>query len=408
MWTRRRYQPFRWYAPGTRDFLARSLDKNGSDMQGTKTEWGPGKWRLRVYVGVDERGKPRQRSRQFKGSAREADKALRQFVTEVEEGRIREENPTIPLLFDRWLAHLSNMGKARPYTIKQYRYAIDSTINPAFGHHRVDKLTAHHLDQQYARWLQEGVSPSTVLKHHRILSAALRQAVKWEMVERAVSNLASPPSANEPDPRAMTNDEVRAVVRAAAADDPVLGTAVALAAITGARRGELCGLRWADYHEPTRTLTIARMVSVVDRKPIEQNTKTRLGRRLNVGEWGAEVLASRREFQEKLAVDAETHLVANPWILSRRADGGAPVFPSGISNAFRRVARKAGLPHHLHELRHWAATTAIVGGTDVRTVAGRLGHSNPALTLRTYAKFIEAADEKAAAMLSAALQPDGP
>ena len=36
----------------------------------------------------------------------------------------------------------------------------------------------------------------------------------------------------------------------------------------------------------------------------------------------------------------------------------------------------------LHDLRHWSATVSIGQGHDVRTVAGRLGHSNPAMTLR--------------------------
>ena len=57
----------------------------------------------------------------------------------------------------------------------------------------------------------------------------------------------------------------------------------------------------------------------------------------------------------------------------------------------------------LHDLRHWTATTAITSGHDVRTVAGRLGHANPAMTLRVYAYAVEGADQALAETLAAAL-----
>lgn len=61
----------------------------------------------------------------------------------------------------------------------------------------------------------------------------------------------------------------------------------------------------------------------------------------------------------------------------------------------------------LHDLRHWSATVAIGQGHDVRTVASRLGHANPAMTLRVYAHAFAAADQAVAAGLGELLkQPD--
>lgn len=372
-------------------------------MRGSKTEWGPGRWRLRVYVGTTDTGKPLQKSRQFRGSAREADTALRRFVTEVENGQVRNDNPTVADLLDAWLDHLQSVGKARPYTLKSYRYVIDASIKPAIGAHKVAKLTAHHLDIQYGRWLADGTSPSTVNKYHRILSAALRQAVKWEWVDRAVTALASPPAAADPELRVMDAGDVLALIRAAEADDPILATAIALAAVTGARRGELCGLRWADYDEATATITIARAVTVTGSQVHVGTTKTRRVRRLSIGPLGVEVLERRRQEQEKLASDAGTSLVADPWILSRRADGGAPCLPNGITHAFTRTARALGLPYHFHELRHWSVTTALVAGQNELTVSRRHGHANPQITMRQYGKFVRSADQLVAGAIDDAL-----
>jgi integrase len=53
----------------------------------------------------------------------------------------------------------------------------------------------------------------------------------------------------------------------------------------------------------------------------------------------------------------------------------------------------------LHDLRHWSATVSIGQGHDVRTVAGRLGHSRPATTLDRYSAWVPAADHEAAEIL---------
>src|SRR5262249_30485187 len=83
-------------------------------------------------------------------------------------------------------------------------------------------------------------------------------------------------------------------------------------------------------------------------------------------------------------------------------------FPDSITRAFRRTCRRAGLNGvRLHDLRHYVATQLLVGGVDVRTVAGRLGHRDAATTLNVYAHFLEEADRGAADLLASRLRPRG-
>lgn len=61
------------------------------------------------------------------------------------------------------------------------------------------------------------------------------------------------------------------------------------------------------------------------------------------------------------------------------------------------MCRRLGIPSSIHKLRHFTATELIAGGVDIRTVAGRLGHSGGgATTLRTYAAWVSEADQRAA------------
>lgn len=54
----------------------------------------------------------------------------------------------------------------------------------------------------------------------------------------------------------------------------------------------------------------------------------------------------------------------------------------------------------LHSLRHTNASIMIASGTDIRTVSGRLGHSQTSTTLNIYAHLLQDADERAADIVS--------
>jgi integrase len=86
-------------------------------------------------------------------------------------------------------------------------------------------------------------------------------------------------------------------------------------------------------------------------------------------------------------------------------DGGVtPWRPNYVALAFGRLTRRLGFPDlRLHDLRHFAATTMLLNGIDVRTAAGRLGHARPSTTLDIYAHYTQPADQHAATTLTDAL-----
>jgi integrase len=102
----------------------------------------------------------------------------------------------------------------------------------------------------------------------------------------------------------------------------------------------------------------------------------------------AGTVAVLREHRRRQAAE---QLVAGP--LWQRADlvfvteTGRPVHPDTVSNLMPRFG--ARLPHApLHDLRHVHATTLLFSGVPVHVVAARLGHADPAITLRVYAHVL--------------------
>ena len=116
------------------------------------------------------------------------------------------------------------------------------------------------------------------------------------------------------------------------------------------------------------------------------------------------LLAARYEHQATLAKQVGVDLSADPYLLSRSADGSFPCLPDGLSHGYERLAKRLGIKGHIHELRHFSAATTIAGGADVRTVAGRLGHTDASVTLRVCTRAaLEARDRELAGMLGRAV-----
>lgn len=89
------------------------------------------------------------------------------------------------------------------------------------------------------------------------------------------------------------------------------------------------------------------------------------------------------------------------FLFSDHERGTEPWRPDRVTLAFRRLCIGLELPGiRFHDLRHFAATSLLSAGIDVRTVSGRLGHANASTTLGTYAHFVGAADRQAVDVLS--------
>ena len=200
----------------------------------------------------------------------------------------------------------------------------------------------------------------------------------------------------------MTLDEVRAVIVAATSIDPAAALMLRVAAVTGARRAELAALRWTDLSGDVLTIDSAiGFVTSGDghREFTDAATKTSNVRTVTLDPdtvVAIEVLRRERE-------------PYGPWMFGL---GPELVSPDRIGWWWKRARKLAGIDERwrLHDLRHWSATVAIGQGHDVRTVAGRLGHANPAMTLRVYAQAFAAADQAVAVALGEALDrvPDEP
>ncbi len=370
-------------------------------MRGSIRQRGPTTWQVRVSLGKDAAtGRYKLVERTVEGNKRAAQRAAAELVALVERGGFQPARGSLSELLEQWMTHIEARGRA-PSTLVRYRSAIRANIAPALGHMPVSKLTAADLDTFYNVLLKRGLHPLTVRKCHAILSAALRQAVRWGYLDRSPIDRTSPPSSRSREIVPPTIDEVRRLLQLCETTHADLGSLIYVAVTTGCRRGELCALRWDDVDFEKATLVVARSISDVPGDVSVKDTKTHQARRLALDPSTIKVLLRQRTRAEERAAAAGCTLAGSAYVWSQALDASIPYRPDRVTGAFRGLRQRAGLPHlTLQGMRHFAATALAGRGVAVRTIAGRLGHANPNLTLRTYAHFLDVADRDAADVMA--------
>jgi len=241
----------------------------------------------------------------------------------------------------------------------------EKVVRPEFGEIQLKALTAYDLDSLYGR-LRRGarpLSPASVRRVHALLSAALHQGEKWGWVERSVARQASPPPVRSQEPDTPEADEVLKVVAEADKTDPVMAALLPTGALTGARRGELCALRWSDLDEEVATLTIGRSVFDLPGGGWgEKDTKTHQVRRVGLDEVALRVLELHRERVQDRANDVGVGVAPDGFIFSRSFTGTEPVRPDFVTKFTQRVANAIGIKVTLKALRHFSATEMVAAG----------------------------------------------
>jgi integrase len=363
-----------------------------------------------VHAGRDPlNGRKRYIARTFRGTKREAAKALSALIVEAE--RLTPQaarKGTVETLLREWLEHASLSFS--PRTVSTTRQYMETAIIPGIGGIPVAKLTPADLDRFYGQLVRHGAgrgpyAPATVRRVHGIVRRALTQGVRWGWISHNPAIDASPPRVPAKDVKPPTPDQLVHLFRYAEKRDPALATFIILAASSGARRGELIALRWSDVDLSQGVLTIARGIVLADGELIEQGTKTHQSRRVTLDPDTLAALGEHRERAEQFAHAVGASITRASFVFSHELDGSTPWRPDSTSRAFRMLCGEAGVSGvRLHDLRHYVATRLLASGIDVRTVAGRLGHRNPATTLNVYAHFVPEADEEAATALAGALR----
>ena len=227
------------------------------------------------------------------------------------------------------------------------------------------------------------MKPSTILRIHSIISSALDLAARYDWADRNVAENASP-------------DQAARLLNLVWTEDEEFGLYLWTAFTTGARRGKVSALRENRFDFARQQVRLARNYLVKQGQHIEKAPKDGEGRVLSLDLLTCKLFQERFQRRRAEARALGVQVPEDAFAFSPNPAGREPWNPDTMTHRYRRYARRVGITSSLKELRHYSATQLLAAGTDLNTVAGRLGHAEGSTTLKFYAQFTRPADQAAA------------
>lgn len=355
----------------------------------TLRERRPGVWQVRVFTGRNADGVPTQVAVTVHGTKRDA---LREAARLESNPRRGAAGRTVGDALRAWLEHKE--GSYRPASLRDQTSRVRHIETDPIAAVALARLGVADVDRWLTRMRRAGVGQAAVHNRFVVLRAALQQAVVWGWITTNPAGLTRAPQVKQPPRDVMGADEVIAVIEAATTIDPIAGLVLRVAAVAGARRAELAALRWRDLHGSVLTVDSAVTVVRTEDGPVLIDSRTKTAERHTVS-----LDRDTVELWERLRAEYEDF---GPYVCNI---GDTPPNPDRVGWWWHRAREASGIDKRwrLHDVRHFSATMAIGSGFDVRTVAHRLGHADPSMTLRVYAHAVQAADEAVAESLGRAL-----
>lgn len=382
--------------------IKKNYDKNGNLISA----------RITVYCGHDGAGKEVRRKKTIKIPANIKPSKVDAFLNReavLFEQVCKEENVLngdIPFseYIDRAMKTKRRQG-LKTSTLDRYDDLIDR-IKPKLGGYKLNKITPPILNDFYEYLAEEGkntrtkkgLSPKTIKEHHNLIASILDMACDDELIPRNPARKAKPPKVTRPEIESFDIETIKEI-RKCLDNEPLKWKLLTCTLIvTGARRGEILGLKWTDLEKDI--LHINRAILYSRNKGIyEDSVKTKSSKRYYKLPASIVEMLQKHKIQQNMEKekygDAYT---PSPYIFTKVL--GGPMHPDSITDYLRKFSERYGLPHiNPHKFRHTVASILIAEGEDPVTVSHYLGHSNPTVTTSIYAHAFSEKQIKAAEVL---------
>jgi integrase len=357
-------------------------------MAGHIRKRGKASWEIR-YSARNER-----KTATVRGSKKDAERKLRALLDLADRG-LAPSKDTCNAWFTTWLAAIRL--EVSPVTHAYYTGTADRIFRPAFGEIKLAELDMFTIRKTWAE-LSHRLAPASVRVAHRILSACLSYAVEGGLISsNPCANWRKgrglPPMRDQEKP-ALTRDELSTLIDAARSQTDLFAPVV-LGAGLGARRGEVCALKW--LHIEIRSGDVRIVEALKELSADNVITGPPKGGRVRKVRLPTSYLALLREWR---AIQAQQLLLlgyrVTPDDYVCTDEAGRNMTPERLTKQFGALAKRCRLPITFHGLRHTHASLLLEGGESVKAVQLRLGHATPAQTLNVYSPAIrDGADDEA-------------
>ena len=351
------------------------------------------KYKISVELGYDILGNRKRKTEIFNGSFN--DMKLREAELTKEYYHIGNVRNVNDLTFEQYSEiFLNKYCKENISLVTMYGYeeALERIL-PIIGKVKLNKITPLMLDSMYQQ-LKVGKSKRILGYHsmytfYKLINVMFNQAIKWELVDKNPNLKATKPKKEKKERRFYDLQQIDELLKCLENESIKYRALITLALDSGARRSEICALKWNDINFDTHTLRIDNSLKVVRGIVDEGKTKTPSSNRVIIlSNATIDVLKEYKKWQDEYKKQmGKQWKGANRVFISKY---GGHMNPDTCSKIINKIVKKYGLDDlTFHELRHTSATYLINKGINPKAVSQRLGHSDTSITMEIYSHTFE-------------------
>lgn len=362
-------------------------DKDGKDV-----------WLVRVCVDG------RQVAKTVTGTRKQAERVAYDMESARDAGEpIRQSKMSVGQYMEDWLETYHRPEVA----VVTYRTDYDRIKKHIIGNLGDKRLSAlHTLDcQRLVNSLAAKGQTRTAVLVFNALKKSMRQAKRLGLITRNPMDETTKPKDRPAEKKFLSIEQVNQLLDAARGRPHY--AVIAFLVLTGTRPEEAIALRWSDIDTNKMTVSINRAVKrrnkvdgggwyFADLKTVGS------ARMLDVGQSLVDILQDHRREQTRARLIFGSRWQNHDLVFT--SEVGGPADPSKIRKELKKIIERTGLPPiKLYGLRHSHGSMLLEAGTHIKTIADRLGHANPAVTLKTYLHVAPSVSRAAVDGLEAAM-----
>jgi len=365
-------------------------------------------WQIVIENGVDIKGERKRIYKTIKGTKKEAQKVMNEMLNDLNKGTfIEPKKVNLAEYLDEWMKTYVEPSLAKT-TIESYKANIYGHIIPNIGDIEIQKLNPIDIQKFYNKLMTEKnprtkkpLSTRTIEHIHANLNAALKQAVKLNLISKNPVEAVNKPKVKDYKAEVYTEDEVKKLLKYVKSTR--LELPVALAVGLGLRRGEVLGLKWDSIDFENKMLKVESNLVYAEGKVFLKEPKSSAGERALVAPDSIlEVLKKHKKEQSVYRLMLGGEYKNNNLVCCE--EDGRPTIPGTLSHRFTRFLVEHDLKEiRFHDLRHTHASLLLKYGISAKVASTRLGHSSIGITLDLYSHVYNEVEVEAANKIEAGI-----
>lgn len=344
----------------------------------------------------DEAGKIKQKSIAKYGLKKKAERYLIELKAEIQNQKYMFSNDIT--VTDRCYRYINeNKRDWSPYTVKNRLSWVKLNVAPFFKDTKMENLTIHQI-QRYLNYLYENFTVESAKTRFGFFRSVVKECYRMkEIKENLCDFVKSPKKEASSIADVYTREEILQLFKLL--EDKHFELPILLIVLLGLRKGEAYGLTWDDIDFDNNTVKIEQISIYLDGSLIFKSPKTTDSKRL---------LSAPIELMDKLKKEKLKQnelklqgVLENKYNLVCLNKELKPYKNDDLNRYYRKFCKENNFRQlRIHDLRHTNATLLLLSGTDMKTVSGRLGHTDIKITMNKYSHVLEEMDRKASENLS--------